>query len=196
LGRLALGGQVQPERADLRGERPGVQRLAPPPAGLRDGHCFSLFLRFRSCARFRSGAFPQVRELKNQRAQRHRNPSLPAVCAGERADQATWNRWSGAGSNYRPSAFQLDTSQLWTCVAFVLGSETQTTWGFRRADPGFPSAWTQAPTRAITPRVTCSPAPTGPPGRSYSSGLAYCPVVPLGFWVEEERDDAVNEDAV
>ena len=46
--------------------------------------------------------------------------------------------------------------------------------------------------------VTKGPRPLhpAPPGRSYSSGLACCPVVPLGFWVEEERDDAVNEDAV
>jgi hypothetical protein len=35
---------VQPERSDLRGERPGIERLAPPRAGLRDGHRFSLFL--------------------------------------------------------------------------------------------------------------------------------------------------------
>ena len=62
--------------------------------------------------------------------------------------------------------------------------------------PGLPVRPTQVLTRAITPCVTCSPAPIGPPGRSYSSGLACCPVVPLGFWVEEERDDAVNEDAV
>jgi hypothetical protein len=47
LGRLALGGQVQPERADLTLENPGVKRLPPPGTRLRDGHCFSLFLRFR-----------------------------------------------------------------------------------------------------------------------------------------------------
>jgi hypothetical protein len=32
LGRLALGGQVQPEGADLRPERARVKRLAPPRA--------------------------------------------------------------------------------------------------------------------------------------------------------------------
>ena len=47
LGRLALGGQVKPEGADLRLERARVKRLAPPEALLRDVHSFSLFLRFR-----------------------------------------------------------------------------------------------------------------------------------------------------
>jgi len=47
LRRLALGRQVQPERSDLRCERPGIQELDPPGTRLRDGHRFSLFLRFR-----------------------------------------------------------------------------------------------------------------------------------------------------
>jgi len=54
LGHLVLGGQVQPERADLGGERPRLQRLAPPGAWWRDGHRFSLFLRFRWSARIRT----------------------------------------------------------------------------------------------------------------------------------------------
>ena len=47
LGGLGLGRQVQPERPDLGRERTGVQGLASPGARLRDGHRFSLFLRFR-----------------------------------------------------------------------------------------------------------------------------------------------------
>jgi hypothetical protein len=43
---------MQPERPDLRRERTGVQGLAPPTARLRDGHRFSLFLRFRYNACF------------------------------------------------------------------------------------------------------------------------------------------------
>jgi hypothetical protein len=46
-GSLALGCQVQPERADLRLEHPGFKRLARPRSRLRVGHGFSLFLRFR-----------------------------------------------------------------------------------------------------------------------------------------------------
>src|ERR1035437_7985602 len=38
LGGLALGGQVQLERADLRLESPGVQQLGLPVPGLRCGH--------------------------------------------------------------------------------------------------------------------------------------------------------------
>src|SRR5271166_2737416 len=38
LGGLALGGQVQAERADLRLEAPGVQRLSVAGAGLQRGH--------------------------------------------------------------------------------------------------------------------------------------------------------------
>src|ERR1035441_7690974 len=38
LGGLALGGQLQPERADLRLESPGVQQLGLPVPGLRCGH--------------------------------------------------------------------------------------------------------------------------------------------------------------
>jgi hypothetical protein len=40
------------------------------------------------------------------RGLRHGNPSLPAVCAGERAGRCYEIEWSGAGSNRRPSAFQ------------------------------------------------------------------------------------------
>ena len=47
LCRLALGGQMKPEGADLWLERARVKRLAPPGARLRDVHSFSLFLRFR-----------------------------------------------------------------------------------------------------------------------------------------------------
>lgn len=95
-------------------------------------------------------------------------------------------------SCYRRVGRLPDPDLCWLCVGIGDADDL----GFRRADSGCPSGPTQALTRAITPCVTCSPAPTGPPGRSYSSGLACCPVVPFGFWVEEERDDTVNEDAV
>ena len=42
---LALSGQVQPERADLGLEPPGIQLLALPGTRSRCGHCLSLFLR-------------------------------------------------------------------------------------------------------------------------------------------------------
>jgi hypothetical protein len=35
-------------------EHPGIKRLSPPGARLRDGHRFSLFLRFREGARIRA----------------------------------------------------------------------------------------------------------------------------------------------
>jgi hypothetical protein len=44
------------------------------------------------------------------RYRRHGVPSLPAVCAGERASRCSEIGWSGAGSNRRPSAFQAGQS--------------------------------------------------------------------------------------
>jgi len=79
---------------------------------------------------------------------------------------------------------------------FCVGIGDANDLGFSPGGPGLPGRLDAGADASDHPRVTCSPASTGPPGRSYSSGLACRPVVTLGFWVEEERDDAVNEDAV
>ena len=54
-------------------------------------------------------------------------PALPAVCAGERAGRCYEKRWSGAGSNHRPSAFQASRGEP---------SRSKDLWGFCGARHG------------------------------------------------------------
>ena len=77
-GGLALGRQVQPERADPGLEHSGVKRLARTGARLRDSHGFLSSCRSAEAHASTPEHFPQVRDLKNNRMQSHGNPSLPA----------------------------------------------------------------------------------------------------------------------
>src|SRR5258708_24942159 len=75
LGRLALGSQVKPERADYPLEHPCGERLRLPGTLSLYGHSFPLFLRRARTGSRPRPAFPQVRGLSGQGRGRTRHPS-------------------------------------------------------------------------------------------------------------------------
>jgi hypothetical protein len=86
LASLALSGQVQAERIHLRLERPCVELLGHWRVPWRDGDSFTLARRIRHENHVRKVPFTRVGKRNRMRFERHENPCLPAVCAGERAD--------------------------------------------------------------------------------------------------------------
>ncbi len=75
LGRLGLGCQLQPERADLPFERSRGEQLGLPGTRCRYGHSFPLFPQGARTPAIPGAAFPQVRGSSGQG--RGRTTDLP-----------------------------------------------------------------------------------------------------------------------
>jgi hypothetical protein len=82
---LVLGGQVQPERGDVRSKRPRVQPPRTTPALLRDGGSFTLVRRFRARKATRFTASRHSGTAAVIQRTHHRKSLASCVSAGRRA---------------------------------------------------------------------------------------------------------------